>query len=146
MVPIIELKGVKEAEDIIKRRIQRLDNLRYPLAQIAKDYFNIERRWFSSEGEGTWKPLAQSTIKQKKARGFKTKILQRTGMMKREFSGEEKGGLAITNNTLSVRIRRSPQWELHQRGNGRPKRVVISPVIKSRNQYWSGIVTNWIKG
>jgi phage gpG-like protein len=81
------------------------DRLRYALAHFAveiSDYGPLwdrfeaimsetTRSWFDSSGDGTWAPLARSTLVAKEREGFPPDPLIRTGNLVRSFDADTTG-------------------------------------------------------
>ena len=53
-----------------RRRIERLQDLRAPLMEATEVVYTGIREWYDSQGEGTWPPLAESTIARKASQGY----------------------------------------------------------------------------
>ncbi len=56
---------------------------------IADDFRQFERARFDSRGEGTWRPLAPSTIAEKARKGQDPRILHATGRLRASLTERE---------------------------------------------------------
>lgn len=140
----ITLKGVKEAQDYLKKQAQRLNDVRNALARIAQDFYRVEREWFDSQGGGRWRPLSPRYA-QRKAKFFPgKKILRRTDKMYREFTGQTRH-FKVTRHALDINVLGVRYWLAHEEGAGRmPQREVISPWVAQRVDTWHQMVTDHI--
>ena len=81
----LDIAGDKQLQRGLSRFGEDVKDLREPFREIVKDFHEIERKQFDSEGgygSGGWKALAPSTLKQKERAGFPTTIMVRTGKLK----------------------------------------------------------------
>src|SRR5688572_5161043 len=101
-------KGHKQALDLVARRIKRLDDIQTPLRQIVEDYFDIESRWFNSEGGGKWKPLSPRYAAQKRKVAPGAKILVLSGLMSDQFTGRTRRGVRFRRDAVTIRVIGAP--------------------------------------
>lgn len=124
--------------------IRKLDNPRSALEDVRKDFFDVERRWFSSEGEGTWAPLSASTLRSK-PRG--DGILVRTGALRASLTqaGARYGYNRINRATLFLGTTH-PAASFHELGAPRanlPRRELIG-VSERDTERWSKLIASRI--
>lgn len=121
--------------------IRKLDNPREALEDIRKDFFEIEQRWFDSEGRGTWAPLARSTLRSKPAgKG----ILVRTGALRASLTqaGARYGYNRINRASLFIGTTH-PAAEFHEAGAPRanlPRRELIGVGDADLNRWTKFVV------
>lgn len=75
----LELAGVVETRERLRALIDELDDMSPLWGMYAEIMAATEAAWFSSEGEGSWPPLAASTIREKARLGYTADPLIRTG-------------------------------------------------------------------
>ena len=144
--PIVEVRGLKQAKDHLKRRIKRIENLREPLGMIAQDFYSMEREWFASKGGGRWQPLSKNYAAWKRKAHPGKPIMRLTDKMWSEFTGKP-GHMTIDRFRLRIRVVGANYWQLHNKGSKAkhiPKRPLISPVLDVRKQAWSELITRWL--
>lgn len=66
---VIESVGVTEALVRNRMRMARLEDLGVELDAAANEFYAAEEVWYSSQGEGSWAPLAASTVDAKSRAG-----------------------------------------------------------------------------
>ena len=125
--------------------IRRVDDPRPALEDVRKDFFDVERGWFDSEGRGSWAPLSKATLRSKPmGRG----ILVRTGALRSSLTsaGARYGYNRINRATLFVGTTH-PAAEFHEAGAPRanlPRRELIG-VDEQDIERWTGIIGKYIE-
>lgn len=116
---------IKDWTALARRLGDHRDFLRSEVVpELRKEFSKV----FTSRGYGTWKPLAQSTIKEKQSKGYPPDPLIRTGYYKR--TSERLRGMSIRRNVLEIR---SPvrYAAYHEYGTRRiPQRSVFCSVAQ----------------
>ena len=146
--PVYRISGLDVAAAGIRRRMRRLENWREPLSLIARDFYNVQRGWMDSEGRGHWTELSPRYAAWKRRKVGDKPILQFSGAMYNDLTGNSAGAMTIRRDRLTLRTPRSGnRWKLHAEGRGkRPVRSPFSPALRLRRKTWSSILTKWAKG
>lgn len=116
---------------------------------IEESFYNIEARWFSTEGQGSWPDLADTTLDRKAYIGGAGGILYRTGDL--SISLTQKGGAgSIIEDGFSGPAPMLfmgtdiPYAIYHQDGtNHMPARPVIS-LSEDDVALWAGILQDYL--
>lgn len=149
------IDGIPDAVKVLRRRMQRLENFRDPLAMLAEDFFKVQRGWMDSEGRGRWEELKPGYASWKRKKVGNKPILQFSGAMYDDFTGGSDGGLRIERGRVTIRAVKSGQrWKWHTRGlatgnksgHPRPKRQVLSPAMNVRKAHWNRLLARWVAG
>jgi hypothetical protein len=143
----ITLLGIKQAEAYLLRQIKKLSDMREPLHAIAKDFYEIEKQWFDSEGGGRWKPLSPGYAAWKAKAYPGRKILQRSRRMYREFTGATSNYEITGGHKLVIMQSGVPYWMKHEDGDPKtnlPRREVLSPYLLKRQEHWHDLVTKYL--
>lgn len=126
----------------IKRRQKRVKNPEIAWKRAGRHIAKEIRKQFTSRGAnfGTpWKPLAPSTIRDKKRNGYPLAPLIRTGEMRREFTGPQMD-IEHYEGRIATFGSRSMKAEWQQFGtyrNGKrhiPPRVILKATPKLRRE------------
>jgi phage gpG-like protein len=124
-----------------RHELEDLDGLWDRFSRVLPDIF---RSWFSSHGDGTWPPLAPSTIAEKSKQGYPPDPLVRTGTMRAHL---------LDPNYAVERSHDSFAWgtddpyaAFHQTGTTRmPMRQVIPDPFPVRDrQLLESAVVDWV--
>lgn len=155
ITPIYDIKGIPEAAKKLGLRIKRLESFREPLTILKNDFSALQQGWLDSQGRGTWKPLRSGYARWKlKKVGFKP-ILQFTGNMYADVTGQSEGSVRISRGELSIRaVKTGRLWTYHQQGLStgnksgfaRPVRKVLSPALRIRQGRWNKLLRDWAAG
>ncbi len=95
----IDDSGIRDG---LRRLRERSSNLRPVMTQIAGDMADAVEQNFESEGRPKWKPLKDSTIKQRQKKGkWPGKILQVTGRLAASVSTKATSNRAIVGTNVA---------------------------------------------
>jgi phage gpG-like protein len=123
-----------------------LENLEPLWARVAPLMAEIEERWFDTGGDGSWPPLAESTLAQKARRGFPADPLVATGDLKDSLVDPARAGnvgpgyLAWETDVAYAGYHQDPSTP------GRPpqRQVIPDPFpVEDRRKIETAIVT-WV--
>lgn len=134
-----EVMGDKQVARGFSRFADDVKDLREPFQEIVKDFREIEKKQFSSEGgygSGGWGPLASSTIEEKQRGGFPLQIMVRTGDLRDVMTGVKSGYEDI--KPLEMKIMMLAIGKYHQTGT---KRMPARPLV----QLTEADKTRWTK-
>lgn len=135
----LTFRSFRELEISLSRRIRKLQSLQEPLSRIVKDFFNEEKKWLDSEGEGSWVPLSPGYAAWKKQHYPGRRMLQRTGRMYDELTGR-RSRVRVRRDGASIEVKNT-YWVEHQLGIDVTRRIVISPRLRAKSGVWSKLVT-----
>jgi hypothetical protein len=153
--PIYNLRGIDEAVKKLGFRITRLQSFRSPLEMIRTDFFELQKGWMDSEGRGSWSPLRPRYLKWKISKVGDKPILQFSGAMYDDVTGQSSGGTNLGPTSLTVRaVKSGTRWTYHERGlstgnksgRARPRRKVLSPALYIRKAHWNRLLRDWAAG
>lgn len=85
----VKVNHAREIADKMRRYAQELNDTSKPNRMVAIELYNFVMKNFQTEGgmteEGSWEPLAPSTIESKEREGY-AMILQNTGALRASFN------------------------------------------------------------
>lgn len=61
----VSISNVVQTSEVLTKRAQRLKDFRPLWLACEKDFHAAEENWFATEGTGTWKQLAPSTVEKR---------------------------------------------------------------------------------
>src|SRR5215213_1345040 len=99
--PIYEFRGIPEALKVLGYRQRRLENFREPLMLLKNDFFVLQRGWLDSEGRAAWEPLKPRYLAWKVKKVGNKPMLQLTGDMYADLTGENDAGVRSTSSSLT---------------------------------------------
>lgn len=111
--------------EIFSKLIQRLTNLSPLMREISEDMIDAVKENFEKEGRPKWKPLAKSTIAERRRLGYwPGKILQRSGMLLRSiFKKYDNTSAVVGTNKIYAAV--------HQFGGNHSAKSTKTKKIKS---------------
>ena len=145
-----EVMGDKQVSRSFSRFSNEVKDLTDAFREIVKDFREIvEKKQFESEGSygsGGWKPLALSTLLQKRRKGYPDAILEASGRMKRSLTGNT-GDTIEEVKRLSVRMGTSVSYaRYHQKGTRyMPARPLIQ-LTEGDKTRWTKIIHRYLVG
>ena len=124
-------KVVRRIEGIEKRIETLMPSIENEVKSILRDAF---AKIFAAEGIPRWRKLSPYTIRDRIAKGFGPgPILQRTGKLKRSYTGESRYGVWKTNRNSLTYTNLVPYAAFHERGTTRiPARHIIKGVLAKK--------------
>jgi hypothetical protein len=152
---IYNLNGIPQAIKKLGFRITRLQSFREPLMILKEDFFRLQKGWMDSQGRGSWTPLKPRYAKWKITKVGNKPMLQFTGGMYDDLTGQSEAGVRLTGSSVSIRAAKSGRlWMYHERGTNegnpsgrdRPKRKVLSPALYIRKARWNKLLRDWAIG
>lgn len=155
ITPIYNLKGIPDAVRKLGFRVSRLQSFREPLMMLRDDFFALQKAWMDSEGQGSWEELKPRYAKWKVSKVGNKPMLQFTGGMYDDLTGRSSGGVRITNSSIQIRaVRSGRRWMYHSHGlstgnksgRARPRRQVLSPALRIRQNRWNKLLRDWAAG
>lgn len=137
----------------ILRMGQRGHNMVPAFGPIADDFLKIERRQFDTQGgyaSGGWKPLAASTLAEKRRNGFDLRILHRTLAMRNSLTKRGAAGsirrMSADELVMGTNVRSAkgfPYPAAHQHGAGVPRRRPIE-LTEPDKKRWVKWLQQWL--
>jgi len=120
--------------DVLKSFINKITNLKPLMREISEDMLDAVKENFEREGRPKWKPLARSTIKERKRLGYwPGKILQRTGMLLRSISKKyDSTSVVIGTNKIYAAIHQFGGSFTSKTNAGKNKKVNKIRFMKSK--------------
>lgn len=116
-----------------------------PFKEILEDFQEIEKKQFDTEGQyggEKWKPLEETTIKDKERHGYPFDILVRTGDLRDAMTGGSGSRSEVTRESLTVYM---PWYGLfHQRGTKKMARRPVVQLNEADKTRWSKIVHQYL--
>jgi phage gpG-like protein len=128
------MRGFSKLADGVK-------DLREPFREMVKDFREIEKRQFSSQGgygSGGWKPLKTSTALQKQRLGYPAQILVRSGELRDVMTGLRSGYDEV--QPLEMKIMTLSFGKYHQKGTSRMEARPLVQLTEDDKTRWSKII------
>jgi len=145
----INVSGVNEViRDYKKFRFDMSENMIIPLSESTNAYLKVIQTNFNNQGRTfgePWPPLRPATLAEKKKLGYPSKILVRTGALKRGFGRKESKHDAYIYNTqrYAVTHQEGATVKFHGRSVAVPRRV-LAEVDNERVNMVALIFTRWL--
>ena len=138
----IEVIGIDEAIAAVTAEAKMLtDHRAFFRKMVFPELKKLFREVFATRGYGKWRPLASSTIADKRRRGYSSKPLVRTGVYRVSSSGLR--GLRLRRNELEIT---SPiiYAKYHEYGSRHiPKRAVFELVAERIRPELPKLYSEW---
>lgn len=139
---------IRDLDKSIKKEVARLKagaeaavNVQGPLHVIYQDMMRVEDALFASQGRrggGSWKPLAESTIRDK---GHDTILVETTDLLE-SLTREDAKYQIIHFGEASLEFgTERPGAGAHQKGRGVPRRPIFK-FTKYDEDRWANIISN----
>lgn len=142
----LDVLGEEQVMRGFSRFTEGVEDYSKPFREILKDFHEIERKQFSSEGGyggKKWAKLAESTLKDKQRKGYPFDILVRTGELRDAMTGGAGSEAKVTKDSLTVM---APwYWKFHQKGTrrGLPARPIVQLTEDDKTR-WSKIFHEYL--
>lgn len=104
---IASLREVRARLEAFALKVRDFTPLWQSLTEIMIDH---EREWFDTEGNGTWAPLAPSTLEWKEAHGFPPDPMIRTGALFDSLTSPVAAGFEQGRSTLGTFTEKTFSW------------------------------------
>jgi phage gpG-like protein len=123
----IEIEGERELLAAFEKLTARQSDMAWAWPKIATEFYDIEQRWFASEGNGSWPALSPTYAATKEISYPGQPVLHATGALERSLTSQADENAIYDPQpdelTLGTRLARGAY---HQRGAGSlPKRPPI---------------------
>ena len=128
----INIDGLHRTEQRINRVRQRVQSFKMFFEEVAKPLLIEEvEAIFAREGiNPRWRPLAPSTVAEKRRLGLDNGILRRTGRLYRAYTDGSGARISDTRFSYTVDV---PYAHFHEEGTSRiPQRQVFGQVIRNK--------------
>lgn len=116
-----------------------------PFKDILKDFREIEKKQFSSQGgygSGGWKPLKDSTVRQKQILGYPEQILVRSGELRDVMTGLRSGYEEV--EPLEMRIMTLSFGKYHQKGTTKMAARPLVQLTEDDKKRWTKIIHTYL--
>jgi len=143
----LDIAGDQQLSRGLSRFADDVKDLREPFREIVKDFHEVEKKQFESEGgygSGGWDALSSSTLKQKERAGFPSTIMVRTGELKDSLTGSNPGAIEEVK-PLYLKVGTTVHYALyHQKGRGRPPRRPLIDLTEADKTRWMKFVHKYL--
>lgn len=140
-----DVMGDQQVMRGFSRMAEGVKDLREPFRDIIKDFREIEKRQFSSQGgygSGGWKPLKASTLYQKQRLGYPAQILVRTGELRDVMTGLRSGYDEV--QPLEMKIMTLSFGKYHQLGTRKMAARPLVDLTEEDKTRWTKIVHQYL--
>lgn len=114
--------------------LEDLNDFSVPLERCGIEMLSSIDLNFAAEGRPTWKPLAPSTLQQRRMQGKDAKVLQDTGRLHQSFQRGQEGNVFEASPT-EIEVGTNLPYAVYQEDGTKP--YVIKPLAK-KALYWAG--------
>lgn len=133
MADPLGLSVAAKGDDVASRHLTELgkrgDDPRPAFRAIVEDVRSAEADWFTSEGAGSWPPLAARTLKAKQRAGYPSSALVATGALRRSLTIKRGKGAVRSATKRQMKFGTKVHYaRFHDTGEGAPKRRVMIPL------------------
>jgi hypothetical protein len=127
------------------RLAESVKDFREPFREILADFHDIEKKQFSSQGgygSGGWKPLKDSTVRQKQLMGYPEQILVRTGELRDVMTGLKSGYSEVS--AFELKIKTLSFGIYHQKGTGKMAARPLVQLTGDDKNRWTKIIHTYL--
>lgn len=145
----IDVDGVPQINRALGVLAKRVKDLRPAWQEIIEDFAKSEETLFQRQGNvgglGRWAPLNPDYAARKRAQGFGSKILVRTGRLKRSLTNPHHGEFISKVRPLSLTMgTRVPYAKYHQRGTSKMPRREPIRLAETTKRRWTRIIQRYL--